>query len=395
MKILGGEYKNGVITVSIASAASMTAVAGHELGHYLAQNYAEEYKELSRYVQTALEAHGESIAARVLQVQALYERQTGQKLDYDEAVEEIVNNALFSVDIKSTKFETFIKEHTTLAQRILDAIHELLRDLSAFFKTATGIKEVETLRGDLEYMQEVAERVEEILGKAQKNSTTAESGVRYMLLGTTADGIEVYETSEENKNKSYAEKLNIFAQNFITPGTDMYIGNSISYIDGNGNKKVAYIDRYTKNKNIGNINPGRLNQWDKAKINAGAEDDFVRISSNGKFSHNEPTRNTLKNDVHKKTSSFDYTIKTIWLDGRLYEINANIRNDKNGKSYVYFVDFTRKKEDPQRRHQLQLFMQCRPVAPKSARSSGTSTINVTQQNSKVKNNKTGSLFLFP
>ena len=91
---------------------------------------------------------------------------------------------------------------------------------------------------------------EELLNRntAQKNSTTAESGVRYMLLGTTADGIEVYETSEENKNKSYAEKLNIFAQNFITPGTDMYIGNSISYIDGNGNKKVAYIDRYTKNK---------------------------------------------------------------------------------------------------------------------------------------------------
>lgn len=115
MKILGGEYKDGVITVSLASAASMTAVAGHELGHYLAQNYAEEYKELSKYVQTALEAHGESIAARVLQVQALYERQTGQKLDYAEAVEEIVNNALFSVDIKSTEFETFIKEHTTLA----------------------------------------------------------------------------------------------------------------------------------------------------------------------------------------------------------------------------------------------------------------------------------------
>ena len=89
----------------------------------------------------------------------------------------------------------------------MDAIHDFLRDLSAFFGTVTGIKEVETLRGDLEYMQEVAERVEEILAKngnevAKNNNTTAESGVRYLVGVSQKDIDEYVENAFENNGKN-------------------------------------------------------------------------------------------------------------------------------------------------------------------------------------------------
>ena len=68
----GGEYKDKVVTVSLSSAASMVAAAGHELGHFIKQNYASEYQELTDYVLNALEANGENVASRIASVQALY-----------------------------------------------------------------------------------------------------------------------------------------------------------------------------------------------------------------------------------------------------------------------------------------------------------------------------------
>ena len=261
-------------------------------------------------------------------MQALYERQTGQKLDYDEAVEEIVNNAMFSVDIKSTEFETFIKEHTTLAQRILDAIYELLRDLSAFFKTVTGIKEVETLRGDLEYMQEVAERVEEILGKAQKNSTTAERGVRYLIVedkqGYYVDinrDQDIFENISEQQSISIINKyMRKHFRGKVFPLSD----ERRAYVGTVGVNEYSHPARKNLNKDL---------YMDK--LRAGTElDNLLAVSV---FDEHEED-----NGHHPEAVGGWDNYKTVYKVGeRIYEGVVRIENRANGRE---FKDITKIKE---------------------------------------------------
>ena len=119
------------------------------------------------------------------------------------------------------------------------------------------------------------------------------------LTGKTQEGLEVYETSDKNKNLSYVEKLAIFKQSFYEPSSRNYIGNKTGFVI-EGNQHYAEIDRFSVNENINKIKPKNLNKWDKAKINIGAEGDFVNLVENANYDRTSINNNKQKNDAHKK-----------------------------------------------------------------------------------------------
>lgn len=158
----------------------------------------------------------------------------------------------------------------------------------------------------------------------------------YDYLGKTDQGIEVYETSELMKSKSYKEKLKIFKSNFYNENSPHYLGKKIKF-QINNRFYYAEIDRFAQNENVEKINPNHLNQWDKAKINLGADGDFITLLENSIFDRNEKNNNKSKNDAHKRTVSFDYFYKTVFIDSKPFDVIINVRRDTNKQKYVYDV----------------------------------------------------------
>ena len=169
-----------------------------------------------------------------------------------------------------------------------------------------------------------------------KNTAIDDGVVKMSLVGKTQEGIEVYETSEKNKKFSYVEKLAIFKQSFYEPKSPNFIGKKIGFIK-NEKQYYAEIDRFAVNENINKINPKNLNQWDKAKINLGAEGDFVNLVENARYDRTSTNHNRNKNDAHKKTESFDYFYKTVFVDRVPFEVVVNIRNEQNLNKFLYEV----------------------------------------------------------
>lgn len=204
---------------------------------------------------------------------------------------------------------------------------------------------------------------------------------RYAMTGYTGDGYEVFETNSELDGLSYQEKLQIFADSFLDPNSRNFLGNTIRF-ERNGKLLTAEIDRFTRKENTEKINPGHLNQWDKAKINIGASGDFVTLLENSVYDREEKNRSTKKNDAHKKTDRFEYYVKTAYIDGKPYDVVANIRKENDGDRYVYDVKLKQNKELPQLGPQTKTFDR-RPKA-QSARLSGSSDERVTQTQREVK-----------
>ncbi len=165
----------------------------------------------------------------------------------------------------------------------------------------------------------------------------------FSLVGETSDGIEVYETSEDLNGLSYIEKINVFRQNFYDENSPHYLGKKVRF-QLKGETYFAEIDRFTQRENTNKINPGRLNQWDKAKINMGASGDFLLLLENSRYKGREKNTNQKKNDAHKKTDSFDYFVKTIYVDGKPYNVVVNIRREFTGGKFVYEVKLKKNKE---------------------------------------------------
>jgi len=183
-------------------------------------------------------------------------------------------------------------------------------------------------------------------GKKKYESTLNEFRDQFEKRGTTADGIEIYETDIAIANLSYAEKIKRFQDNFYTPGSPHYIGQYVQFVR-NGKVNYAEINRYTQNENTEKINPAHLNQWDKAKINVGASGDFITLLENTSYDKERTNGNKTKNDAHKVTDAFEYYLKTVYIDSRPFNVVVNVSRKADNSRFVYDVVLKQNKTLPQ------------------------------------------------
>ena len=161
--------------------------------------------------------------------------------------------------------------------------------------------------------------------KAQKN-TTDDGGVQYMLKGVNSLGIEVYETSDEVMNMSVAERK----KEYLRIMSNEYAGRTARFVR-NGHTYYAEFDRKSLSKPMYGDNRSSPS-GQKALIRAGADGDIFDLVENSKYTHSSPDR---KN--HKDTDYFDYFIKTVQIDGKVYDLFADVKKQfyKGTQGYVY------------------------------------------------------------
>lgn len=163
----------------------------------------------------------------------------------------------------------------------------------------------------------------------RKDVVFADGGVSYDFVGHTADGIEIYETSEEIKVLPYRERKKIFSN--LMAG-DFY-GRTAKFFR-NGHAYYAKFDVSSIDKNIAGDNNSSPKGW-KAKINVGADGNIFELVENSKYDHSNPEFGK-KDAPHKKVGYWDYFVKTVQIDNMVYDVLINIRR-KTNQDYVYSI----------------------------------------------------------
>lgn len=179
-----------------------------------------------------------------------------------------------------------------------------------------------------QYMQEVSK------------DTASESGKgRYSLKGKTAEGIEIYETSEKIKQMTYKKRKALLLDMIKSEyrgRTAKFIKDGVTYyavLNGDGVRKGIYGDKKSDNKGY------------NAKINIGADGNYFELVENSKYTSSSPEQGKSTNtNIHENVLQWDYYQKTIQSDGHLYDVLVNVA-DKGNNQYVYDVTLRERKNN--------------------------------------------------
>lgn len=171
---------------------------------------------------------------------------------------------------------------------------------------------------------------------SMKESVLYEGQVKFSRRGVNKHGIEVYETSDEVKKLSYKERMKAFESIM----EDQYKGRTAKFVR-NGHVYYALFDRADVKKNIYGDKRTDSPGW-KAKINVGADGDIFELVENSRYNGSKPEKGK-KIASHTGVGYWDYFIKTVQIDDKVFDLVANIRK-KPDNSFVYSIRLTENKK---------------------------------------------------
>lgn len=206
------------------------------------------------------------------------------------------------------------------------------------------VEEITNLLNDILHkydMFSLEERIliEDFLQKIEllRNIDATQIALRHSsYLGKNIHGIEVFRTSEETKNLSYKERTAHFmdlTKNQCKEDTVQLIRNGHAYcaqFEGVDIRKNIYGDKRSDKK-------GKM-----AKINMGADGCICDLLMNAQYNGSRP-ESGKKISAHKDVMYWDYFIKDVQIDNRVYHLVANIRKTRTG-NYVYSIQMNVNKE---------------------------------------------------
>lgn len=319
-----GGTANGVIEgneIRIAKDAQdpVMQVVGHEWTHRVQELAPEQY---TAFRDAIMEDPDVAEAANILYEQ--YNRM-GVEISVDEALDEAAANYAGEMIANTDVLNEFIRRHSedrTLLEKLRDSIREIVGKL-----TGKAKQQAQTAEGLLQQAFEAA-------AQNSKNAAT-EGGVRFDLKGKNKDGVEVYETGEDVKKMSYKERM----EAFMDIMRNEYAGRTAKFSDGI-NTYYAKFDEADLRKNVYGDKKSSQKGW-KAKINTGADGSIFELVENATYNGGkaEQGKNT---QAHQNLTGWEYFVKTVQIDGQVYDLLANVRKKPDGE-FVYSIQLNENK----------------------------------------------------
>ena len=147
------------------------------------------------------------------------------------------------------------------------------------------------------------------------------------FIGVRDDGIEVYETSEEVKKLPWKKRR----ERFIKFMNEQYRGRTAKFMR-NGHSYYARFSEDDVKKNIYGDKRSDDNGRD-AKTNIGADGLIFELVENASYRNSKPEEGKTTK-AHKNVGYWDYFVKKVQIDGRVYDLVANVRKKPEGE-FVY------------------------------------------------------------
>lgn len=322
--VVRGGTANGVIEgneIRIAKDAQdpVMQVVGHEWTHRVQELAPEQY---TAFRDAIMEDPDVAEAANILHEQ--YNRM-GVEISVDEALDEAAANYAGEMIANTDVLNEFIRRHSedrTLLEKLRDAIREIVGKL-----TGKAKQQAQTAEGLLQQAFEAA-------AQNSKNAAT-EGGVRFDLKGKNKDGVEVYETGEDVKKMSYKERM----EAFMDIMRNEYAGRTAKFSDGI-NTYYAKFDEADLRKNVYGDKKSSQKGW-KAKINTGADGSIFELVENATYNGGKAEQGK-KTQAHQNLTGWEYFVKTVQIDGQVYDLLANVRKKPDGE-FVYSIQLNENK----------------------------------------------------
>lgn len=317
---------DGVIYLGAKSERSVLTTVAHEYTHLLESKGL--YKKLRDFVFDTLAGEGateEDLRAAKRAEHLLYAGLDDGKVDR-EIVAEFVETRLLT-DEQAMR-EVVRREGKSFARRLLDTLRGLIEKIKAALHI--GDADAEQLK--------MLERGRDILAEVIRSEEAATDAVAvtFSMVGKNKNGIEVYETSDAVKKLSYNERKALFLEVM----KNQYRGRTARFVR-NGHTYYALFSDGDMRKNIYGDKRSDTRGW-KAKITAGADGDIFNLVENAAY-NGSMAESGKNNSAHRSVHHWDYFIKTVQIDGRLYDLTANVRKTDSGE-FVYFLQFNENKK---------------------------------------------------
>lgn len=342
-----GMYYNGTVYLDVnagmnsveSGQRTIVLTAAHEMTHFIRENSEAGYIALREFITDRLMQQGLDIEELVTQKRARESRE----LSYDEAVEEVIADACETVLTEPTAIRQLASDNMPLAKKIRKWLNDFFRKIKSAF---AGLEAVhDEAKAMTEYMDELRAMWDDALAEAvlrnRANKNAAETGdgkTAYSYRGVNDDGIEVYETSAETKKLPYSERVKRYAEIM----RNEYRGRTAKFMR-NGHAYYALFSAADVRKDAyGDKRSDRRGQ--RAKIGIGADGNIFELVENATYigSRAEEGKNAY---AHKNVKYWDYFVKQVQIDGRRYDVLANVRK-RSDNSYVYSIQVNESKKAP-------------------------------------------------
>ena len=341
-----GMYYNGTVYLDVnagmnsveSGQRTIVLTAAHEMTHFIRENSEAGYIALREFISDRLMQQGLDIEELVTQKRARESRE----LSYDEAVEEVIADACETVLTEPTAIRQLASDNMPLAKKMRKWLNDFFRKIKSAF---AGLEAVhDEAKAMTDYMDELRAMWDDALSDAVRNranKTAAENGDRktaYSYRGVNDDGIEVYETSAETKKLPYSERVKRYAEIM----RNEYRGRTAKFMR-NGHAYYALFSAADVRKDAyGDKRSDRRGQ--RAKIGIGADGNIFELVENATYigSRAEEGKNAY---AHKNVKYWDYFVKQVQIDGRRYDVLANVRK-RSDNSYVYSIQVNESKKAP-------------------------------------------------
>ena len=238
-----------------------------------------------------------------------------------EIADEFAGRYLFT-DYEQIK--ALAKEQPGTVKRIRQALSGWIQKINPTSKIAQKIY------SDMEAARDLYAKALREVGGAKAEATDE---IRHNYVGTNADGIEVYETSPETKALTWKERVKQFENRLVNE----YAGRTARFVR-NGHVYYAEIDRTNPVKSLyGDFRFSK--EGKKAYIKSGADGDLFNLIENAEYDYSSKDK---KNHKSKDgfTDYFDYFVKTVQIDGKVYNLNATVKKQygtSDGYTYTLFL----------------------------------------------------------
>lgn len=183
--------------------------------------------------------------------------------------------------------------------------------------------------------------------RADENTVYADLSDSLDYVGKTDDGTEVYETSKAVRKLPYKKRM----EAFMDIMRNEYAGRTAKFTARDGEVYYATFDENDLRKNVYGDKKSSPRGW-KAKINTGADGNIFDLVENAEHSGSGKEQGKTS-EAHQGLTGWEYFVKTVQIDGRVYDLLANVRKKPDGE-FVYSIQLNeneKKAPAPPRQYQ--------------------------------------------
>lgn len=316
----GYRAPDGTIYVNINSRDPLMVTFGHEMFHDLVAD-----SKYSGLIDTLVENpdYADMVKGMMNAKTELYER-NGIELDPNAAAEEVA--ADISGDLLGSRdmLEYIGARNTEAATGIKGFLNRILKKLKGKPSAQEAYNRLsESQKALLDGME----------GKAETGVNGSES---FSLIDVAPNGMEIYETSLATQQLSESQKK----KRYLALIKNQYRGRT-ARLERNGHVVYVRPDIQEAGKPIYGDRRSTANGA-KALRNSLAEGDVFDLLENAEYD-----RSSRDTKNHKNADYFDYYVKTVQIDGKVYDLVADVKRaygNSDGLYYtLYLVDNITKK----------------------------------------------------